>query len=229
VDLLEAIGFTVEKLWLSIPGVWEGPEDVIRAINGGAGLIHFAGHGNPSSWGNHPPDDEDHVFIVGLKLRDMLRLRNGDKLPVVVVGGCHNAQFNVTLRNMITGIKQYGIKGYFFEDPYRFYYMEWVPRDWSSMLLLKRGGGSIASIGNAGLGYGYRDSYALYGLGGWLNPRFFDAYANQSKTILGETHGQAITDYINIIGNVNADQIDRKTIDGWVLLGDPSLRLGGLP
>ncbi|MCK5300647.1 MAG: hypothetical protein KAJ21_02005, partial [Thermoplasmatales archaeon] len=59
-------------------------------------------------------------------------------------------------------------------------------------------------------------------------PRFFDAYANQSKTILGETHDQAIIDYINIVGAVNQDQIDRKTIEEWVLIGDPSLRIGGL-
>ena len=39
---------------------------------------------------------------------------------------------------------------------------------------------------------------------------------------------QTITDYINIIGNVNEDQIDRKTIEEHVLLGDPSLKIGGL-
>jgi len=83
-------------------------------------------------------------------------------------------------------------------------------------------------MGNSGLGYGYVNEYWDSGLGGWIEPRFFDAYINQSKTILGETHDQAIIDYINIIGNVNSDQIDRKTIEEWVLLGDPSLRIGGL-
>jgi len=228
VGLLEDVGFNVEKLWLSIPGAWTGSQDVINAVSEGAGFIHFAGHGNPASWGNHPPDDEDHVFIQGFQLRDMSKYSNGNKLPVIVIGGCHNGQFNVTMSNIVTGILEYGIKGYFFDRPMRFYYMEWVPRDGGSWFLMKDGGGSIGTIANAGLGYGYRDEYVIQGLGGWINPRFFDAYANQSKETLGESHAQAITDYINIIGSVNTDKIDRKTIEGWVLLGDPSLKLGGV-
>jgi len=228
VDLLENAGFNVEKLWLSIPGVWTGSSDVINAISRGAGFIHFAGHGNPASWGNHPPDDEDHEFIQGFQLRDMSKYSNGNKLPVIVIGGCHNGQFNVTMANIITGILEYGIMGYFINSPMRFYYMEWVPRDSASWFLMEDGGGSIGTIANAGLGYGYRDAYVTEGLGGWLNPRFFDAYANQSKETLGESHVQAITDYIDIISHVNSDQIDRKTIEGWVLLGDPSLKLGGV-
>ncbi len=228
VGLLENVGFDVEKLWLSIPGVWTGAQDVINAISAGAGFIHFAGHGNPASWGNHPPDDEDHEFIQGFQLRDMSKYTNGYKLPVIVIGGCHNGQFNVTMSNILKDIKEYGIKGYFFDMPMRFYYMEWVPRDSASWFLMEDGGGSIGTIANAGLGYGYRDEYVIEGLGGWLNPRFFDAYANQSKEILGEAHAQAITDYIDIIGSVNSDKIDRKSIEGWVLIGDPSLKLGGV-
>jgi len=106
--------------------------------------------------------------------------------------------------------------------------MAWVPRDLGSWYVLKKDGGAIASIGNTGYGYGYVNAGATEGLGGWIEPRFFDAYANQSKTILGETHTQAIIDYINIIGSVNEDNIDRKTIEQWALLGDPSLKLGGV-
>ena len=157
----------------------------------------------------------------------MWRLRNGDKTPFVLVGGCHNAQFNTTMSNIIAGIKQYGLNGYFFQEPYKFFYMEWVPNDWCSWQVLKKGGGAIGSIGNSALGYGYVGLGATDGLGGWLDPRHFDAYANQSIDILGEMHSQAITDYINIIGRVNVDQIDRKTIDCSILIGDPSLKLGG--
>ena len=78
------------------------------------------------------------------------------------------------------------------------------------------------------LGYGYNSYYTTEGLGGWLDPRFFDAYVNNSKDHIGDAHTQAITDYISIIGNVNSDQIDRKTISAWTLLADPSVKLGGL-
>ena len=227
-DILEAFGFTMNKLWLSIPGAWEGREDVIDAFNSGAGFVHFAGHSNPASWGNHPPDDEDHVFIDGFKMWDGPKLTNDGELPIVVFGGCHSAQFNVTLMHMITGMQKYGIMGFWFVSPFRYAYFEWVPRDLSSQIVMQKTGGAIASMGNSGLGYGYVNEHWDQGLGGWIEPRFFDAYANQSKTILGETHDQAIIDYINIVGAVNQDQIDRKTIEEWVLLGDPSLRIGGL-
>jgi hypothetical protein len=224
-SMLEDIGFSIEKLWTSL-STFTGPPDVINAINGGAGFVYFAGHGNPSVWSNHPPRDEE-TWITGLALRDMPKLRNGYRLPFILVGGCHNAQFNVTMANIIKDIFKYGILGYFFRSPYRFYYMEWVPRDWSSWLLMEKGGGSIGTIGMSSLGFGYVDEHCTAALGGWLDPRFFDAYVNQSIEILGEVHDQAITDYINIIGMVNKDQIHRKTIDAWVLIGDPSLKLGG--
>ncbi|MCK5258299.1 MAG: peptidase C25, partial [Thermoplasmatales archaeon] len=196
----------------------------------GAGFIHMAGHSNPATWGTHPADDdgEEPITIEGMKLRDMKEYTNDNKLPVVVLGECHSAQFNVTMMNIIEGIKEYGIVGFFFGPPYRVFYMEWVPRDLSSWLVLEEGGGAIASMGNSGLGYGYTSEGATEGLGGWIEPRFFHAYANQSKDILGEAHDQAITDYINIIGRINSDQIDRKTIEQWTLIGDPSLQLGGV-
>jgi hypothetical protein len=228
VDLLEGIGFDMNKLWLSIPGVWEGPEDVINAISAGAGFVHFAGHSNPASWGNHPPDDQDHLFYDGIRIWDMPQFSNEGEYPIIMLGGCHSAQYNVTLAHMITGILEYGIAGYFFTSPHRFFYFEWVPQDLSSLFVLIKNKGAIASMGNSGLGYGYVNEGWDQGLGGWIEPRFFNVYAVQGIDVLGEAHDQAIVDYINIIGNVNSDQIDRKTIEEWTLIGDPSLKMGGI-
>ena len=227
VGLLEPLGFTMIKLWLSIPGAWTGPEDVTNAINEGAGFMHFAGHSNPASWGNHPPDDKDHVFVDGTSISEMKNYDNNGKYPIVVLGGCHSTQFNVTMMNILAGIKEYGIQGYFFKAPFRFYYYEWVPRDMSSMLVLKKDGGAIAVMGNTGLGYGYTNEGATTGLGGWIEPRFFKQYAEFGIDIVGLAHSQTIADYISIIGNVHKDQIDRKTIEEFALLGDPSLKIGG--
>ncbi len=230
VDNLESIGFTVKKLWLSIPGVWEGPDDVVNAFNDGAGFVHFAGHSNPASWGNFPPNAEtESEFVVGLKLKYMKDFTNREKLPVVILGGCHSAQFNVTMSNIIKDILEYGIMGYFFKKPYRFYYMEWVPRDLSSALVLSDGG-AIVSIGNSGLGYGYVNQNCTDGLGGWIEPHFFELYVKQGIKVVGDLHTQAITDYVNGLppaySGVNKDQIDRKTVEEWTFLGDPSLHLG---
>jgi hypothetical protein len=88
-------------------------------------------------------------------------------------------------------------------------------------------GGAIAVIGNTGLGYGWIGPITVEGLGGWIEIRFFDAIVNQNKNSVGMAHAQAITDYINIIGEVNSKSgmAHRKTVDGWALLGDPSLKI----
>ncbi len=244
-DILENKGFSVEKLWLSL-NAWTDQSDVISTINNGCGFIHFAGHGNPASWGNHPPDDTEDVFIDGLTVFSMKQLENGEELPIVMVGGCHNAQFNVTIRNVIWILKHYGIKESFFSYPFRFFYMDWIPRDFCSWLVFHPTGGAIASIGNTGLGYGsigeigdldgdnITEPDCVETYGGWIESRFFDAYANQNLSVLGEIHSQAIIDYITIIGNVgvypeageiNEDPVGRQTIEEWALIGDPSLQI----
>ncbi len=230
-DLLEDIGFETEKLWTSLETL-TGIDDVKAAYKPGAGFVHFAGHGNPASWSTHPPDDTEHVWINGLNLRTVMGFRNKEKLPIVMIGGCHNGQFNVTFANFIKGFLEYGFKYFNIpseDDPFLgpFWKKEWAPTDTCWGQVANDNGGSIGSIGMTSLGYGYINQFTTAGLGGWIEPRFFDAYANQSKDMLGEAHSQAITDYINIIGNVNSDQIDRKTIEAWCLLGDPSLKIGG--
>ena len=235
-DMLEDDGFTIEKLWTSTETL-TGVRDVVKAISAGAGFVHFAGHGNPSTWSTHPPDDAD-TWITGLSFTDMYKLRNREKLPFILVGGCHNAQFNATLGYILHGILTMGIKEYFDRNASddgpdedgkigKFWFKEWVPRDFCSWLLLRNNGGAIGSVGMTGLGYGYSGQHAGTGLGGWIEPRMFDAYANQSLHVMGAAHSQAITDYITIINDVNTDQIDRKTIEAFALLGDPSLMLGG--
>jgi hypothetical protein len=226
-DMLEDIGFNVERLWTS-DGSWDSKEDVTNAISSGSGFIHFAGHGNPSSWVNFLPDAQtEKEKVDGFKLLDMRKYSNGEKLPIVVVGGCHNAQFNVTMQHLIDGLYEFGLD---YLGHSRFWYMEWVPTDTCSWFMLEEGGGTIASIGNTGLGYGYVNSFCTEGLGGWINPRFFQTYAVQNIDILGQAHSQAIIDYLNIIfGDLSGQEdVDRKTIEEWILLGDPTLKIGGI-
>lgn len=223
--ILEGIGFTADRFFLS-QKAWNGTADVVKDINKGYGFIHFSGHGNPAYWGNFKPDSETEDGMTdGLILRNMPTLTNGEKLPVVIVGGCHNAQFNVTMANIMSGIKEYGFMGYFLQSPYRFFYKEWVPRCWCSEMVFVKKGGSISATGCSGLGLGYVDAI---GLSDWLENRFFDAYANQSIHILGATHGTAIADYVHLYGMCNRHYDDRKTVEEFTLIGDPSLRIGGV-
>jgi hypothetical protein len=214
---LKDASFTVKELWVSNDSFTE-PRDIIKAISQGAGFIHFDGHGNPSVWSTHPANSKKWIDFLTI---DMCRLKNRKKLPIVVVGGCHSSQFNVTLLDTTLDADN---------SKHTWCYGFPTSECWSWRFIRQRTGGAIAVIGNTGLGYGYPHDFATNGLDGWIGPRFFHAYANQNKEILGEAYGQAIIDYINEFKvNENLDKTDRKTIEQWALLGDPSLKIGGYP
>jgi len=230
-SFMKPLGFTLKELWTS-NGNFNGVRDVIKAINRGAGFIFFAGHGSPRDWGTHPPNSDYATWVDGLYTSNMKWLWNGRKLPIVVVGGCHNSQFDVTMLNMLKGIKEYG-RQYFSWNQTRdcFWKWEWIPRCWSWNLVRQKHGGSIATIGNTGLGWGVPGSNSMNYQDGYITTHFFQVYASLSgkgNHSLGEIHSQTISDYIEVFPT-NNDPKDRKTVEEWVLLGDPSLRIGGYP
>ncbi|MEM2934753.1 MAG: C25 family cysteine peptidase, partial [Candidatus Thermoplasmatota archaeon] len=97
----------------------------------------------------------------------------------------------------------------------------------------QQGGGAIATFGCTGLGYGTigdddKDGVpdCIQYLLTWLELRFFEVYKN-GNDILGKTWGTAITDYINRFMTGRIDQADAKTVEEWILLGDPTLKIGG--
>jgi hypothetical protein len=70
-----------------------------------------------------------------------------------------------------------------------------------------------------------------------MESHFFKVYHDDGKTRLGETHGQTLTDYLNqfpINWDMNwADHeqapslVNCKSVQEWILFGDPSLQIGG--
>ena len=237
-------GFEGVKLWASL-GTLTGQEDVEQAINEGAGFIHMAGHANPSILVTFPPNDAEKEFkIIMLQMYVIPlseaywslfylgggisgffeklsyprnpRLNNGEKQPIIVVGGCHNSQFNVSIYNILKGFA------------YAYGHGIHAPKCWSWWLTSKEDGGAIATLGNTGLGMGVGnggDSY-LTGLDGWLFPRFFYNYGQLGQEHIGMAHSSSINDYINEF-DINSDGEDRQMVQQWVLLGDPTLMPGG--
>ena len=208
--------FTAVKLFTSDETL-TGTRDVLKAINKGSGFLYFDGHANPYSWSTHPPNDAD-TWIDGLSVSSMTRLRNREMLPVCVVGGCHNLQFDVHL-------------GKLREDPWYFY--TFIPECWGWKLTRKIGGGSIATIGCSGLGMTKEDKESFSGAGDYLEPSFFKQYGVNGVDILGDTWAATISDYLDtypidwITPAAGDYAIDAKTVQQWVLLGDPSLKIGG--
>ena len=232
-------GFTFTRLWASL-GTLTGQSDVEQAFNEGAGFVHMAGHANPAILVTHPPDDNANKITIlrmyafppldalyallngkfskaisNLFIPVNPRLSNDEMLPIVLVGGCHNSQFDTTLLNFLRdGISHaYG-------------WGEYAPKCWSMWLASNSQGGSIATIGNSGYGMGLPGSSYPLGLDGWLYPRFFYNYNQIGEDSLGGALNGAITDYVNEFG-VNLDDADRQMVAQWILHGDPSLKIGG--
>ncbi len=242
-------GFEIVRLWTSL-GTLTGQADAEREINNGAGFIHMAGHANPSVLVTNKPKGGGRVIILQMYNMPFLNafwalfyqgkgiigalqklmeprnpdIHNGNKLPIVVIGGCHNSQINVTRRNILTqGLTRaygYGVHG---------------PKCFSWYLSTVKNGGVIASMGNTGLGMGLPGFNYTEGLDGWLFPRFFYNYGVNGKEILGDSYSAAITDYANEF-DVNEIYTPteeegpgamRQMIEQWELLGDPSLKIGG--
>ena len=209
-----------------------GPTDIIKNVNRGCGFLYFEGHASPRSWGTNNPNTGE--FIKGLSVSNMPYLFNGYKLPVCIVGGCHNNQFDCGPKRMIEDIKNDGILNYFKLNPLgRFYYNEWTPECWGWKLTRKIGGGSIATMGCSGLGMSKEDKESFSGAGDYLQPQVFYEYGMNGTDILGECWGKSIIRYLDEYP-VDWDTpaawdyaIDAKTVQQWVLFGDPSLKIGG--
>jgi len=221
-DYMEEVGIETTTLFTS-DNTLTGPDDIINAVSQGCGFLNFEGHGNPMSWANHPPYDGD--TWIGIDVTDFYKFSNTGMYPVCMIGGCHNSQFNVSILNLLK----------FGEIKDIYYKSEWSPESFGWWIVRMADKGAIASIGNTGLGYGaigdnnddgIPDTLQFYG--GFIDGEFFRVYAEEGKDILGETYGITLTNYIMKFPPME-DQIDAKTVEEWVLLGDPSLKIGGYP
>jgi hypothetical protein len=189
-------------------------KDITKAISQGAGFVDFEGHGNPIVWdtiwfdGTYPND-----WCGGINILDFFKIYNGNKLPVVIVGGCHNGLYNISLVQAMRDKNgsQYFCYGY--PAPYCF--------SWG--LVLKYPGGAIGATGDTGFGMGYEGNPVT--LSAELESNFFYEIGNGAIT-LGQAHGRAIQKFI---AEEAINQVEAFCITNWALFGDPSLRLGGYP
>jgi hypothetical protein len=207
-----------QHLWTS-DGTLTGVKDIIKAFNQGLGFVYFDGHANPFRWSTHPPGDHE-TWIKGLSLITMEFLRNKNEYPIVVVGGCHNLQLDVHFQKI-------------FEDP--FFYFTWVRECWGWKLTRVTNSGSLATLGCSGLGMTKEDKDSFSGAGDYLEPSFFYQIGVNDCEFLGDAWKNTLTMYLDeypIDWNTPAAwdyAIDAKTVQQWVLLGDPSLKIGGYP
>ena len=206
-------GFNPIKLWTS-DGSLQNSWDTVKAINRGCGFIFFSGHGNPASWATHPQNDNT-VWIDGMKLRYMPFLFNRNELPVCITGsGCFNNMFNVSLLN----------------HPFSSFP---IPKCWGEGMIFNPYGGSIATIGSTAFSYESPDVNSNRGGIEWLDIQFFKEYGLNNVNILGECWRNSVIAFVDnfsinwMDNSADGDAIIVKNVQQWLLIGDPSLKIGG--
>jgi hypothetical protein len=220
--------FEKEILWTS-NGLFTGQEDVLPALTEGAGFVFFSGHGSPRVWGDHypgVPGNRGHGSVTGLVTIDRFggppivpvsKIKNYNKPFILVVGGCHNSQFNVSY--IASKLDRWF-------DLYMWTYGGPAPECWSWWITRLNNRGAIASIGNTGLGYGTLGSDCnIGGLDGGISLEFFRQYGELGHDVLGDAYRETLTYYASTFDMKEDDHI--KSLHQWVLLGDPSLMIGG--
>jgi hypothetical protein len=173
--------------------------NIIKAMNKGCGFVFFSGHGSRTVWLTHPINSTERIGYFSTLL--MPFAVNGWKLPICIVSACETCFFDIGIQDC-----------------------------WGWKLASKPYGGTIATIGCTGLSWLSME----YGGGGndWINLQFFKEYVNGSGN-LGDVWKNTICSYVEAFPidwntpNGNKSSLDAKTVQEWVLLGDPSLKIGG--
>ena len=189
-------------------------EDIITAVSEGSGYILFQGHGNPMGWNTIWADGEyeDNDWCGGISTYDFFKFKNNEKLPVVVVGGCHNGLFNISMLQILLNREK---------NPHNYWTYYLTPVCFSWGLCIMPSGGAIASTGCTG--YGFDSNGPISNSGGLETNFFYEIGQNNSKTV-GGAHSGSIRKYIEE-HNIRQDEAFCITI--YQLFGDPSLMLGG--
>ena len=199
--------FTPIQLWTS-----DGSFNVRglnQALNKGAGFIDYSGHGFETGVGTHPPNSNTWIYY---HTRNLLGAFNRDKLPIIFFDACLTARLDFNISELIGYVSE---DLQLFVDKFPSIASRLVPTfAWS--FVQKRNGGAIATIGATRTAMGGLD----YGCG-YLAIHFWQAYST-SETV-SQMFTQAQNDYINHVSD------DFLTIEEFILIGDPSLMIGGYP
>jgi len=228
-------GFEPVKLWVS-NGNLKNWIDIVKAFNKGAGFVFFSGHGGPHLWNTFFPDTSSKNAII--YLRHMSLFFNKNKLPVIVSSsGCFNNMFNVSLGHSEW---VYIPLPSFIPKITEILFNQWIstlplniPYCWGEKLVFNPHGGGISVIASTAFSYESSDILTKEGGCEWLDIYFFEQYGKNNYRYLGECWGKTVDAFLqNFTINYDDDSstgsaLILKNLEQWLLLGDPSLKIGG--
>jgi hypothetical protein len=206
-------------------------KNVKNALKTGVSFMHMDGHCWMTYLSVYKPGQFDQ-FEKGIGIWHLPFFSNTE-YPIAVIGGCRTAQFNVAVFNKPEQTVEPPVMAKYFPALYS---LSWG-------FVRTSNGGSVATIGYTippffGMGeHGDEDNDGIeepdileIGMG-MLEPMVFYAHGMEGKQHLGDCWGYSLNKYIDTFGDVEDvwQPWNTATIHGFVLLGDPSLKIGGYP
>jgi hypothetical protein len=200
--------FSPKIIWTSLGNF--DRSTISTAITEGAGLLDYSGHGFENGMGTYTTLGLQMKYYFTRYIKD---LQNGYKLPIMFFDACLTAKIDFVFQDLLD---------------YRIYWVfnllaKVLNIDTSKRLpcyawafVNHEDGGAIATIGATRIAYGGVNSGA-----GKMSIEFFSAY--QSSEYLGQMMTQMQNRYITDVPK------DPFTVEEFILLGDPTLKIGGYP
>jgi len=214
-------GFDIFKLYTS-KGNLVGPDDIIEQFNQGCGFFMTRGRGGTDRIRMVMPEGSE---FIAFNIDSISDLTNEGMNPICILGECIHGRFDVGIINLLKLIGG--------DTEYNIY--DCIPECIAWRLIREKNTGAIACITNTNIcfgaigdnnGNGILDDAEMYG--GFLAVEFFRLYGQEEIMYLGDIFRESILNYIENFPVYN-DKIHCKSIQEYVLLGDPSLRIGGYP
>ncbi|MBN1860473.1 MAG: hypothetical protein JW840_03325 [Candidatus Thermoplasmatota archaeon] len=213
--------FTIKKLYTST-GTMSGPDDILDAVNQGCGFLLTRGRGGTDRIRMVMPEGSE---FIAFQNKHMSKLTNKENYPICVLGECIHGKFDVSMINILKVLKK--------EPGYTIYDCIYECIAWR--LIREKNAGGIATITNTNICFGafgdsnengIPDDAELYG--GFLAVELFRLYGQEGIDTLGLIHQQSLSNYIELFP-VHTNKIHCKSLQEFILFGDPSLKIGGYP
>jgi len=201
--------FTPKIIWTSKGNY--NRQTISNAITNGAGFLDYSGHGFEHGMATFTPSGLHVKYYLTSYINDQ---KNGYKLPIIFFDACLTAKIDYILQDTlnyskIKNIVTFLVKALGVNTSQRIPCYAWS-------YLKNEGGGAIATIGATRTAYGGTTRGA-----GKMSFEFFSAY-NSSEYL-----GQMMTKMQN--GYITDVHADAFTVEEFMLLGDPTLKIGGYP
>jgi len=200
--------FTPEIIWTSKGNF--NRRTISDTITAGAGFLDYSGHGFEFGMGTYTPAGTKMKYYYSAYIRDT---KNGYKLPIIFFDACLTAKIDYVLQDLLD------YQAYFvFDLLAKFLRVNTSVRRpcYAWAFINHENGGAIATIGATRTAFGGVDEGA-----GKMSIEFFSAY--DTSQYLGEMMTQMQNGYLTDVPG------DDFTVEEFILLGDPTLKIGGYP